>query len=314
MKGILSKLLLTGAVSLCGFAAYAVEVDAGETPGAGDPNAGKIQIGTIENITVEEYVEILNGLDGFIFVGVGEDRDVSRTLGREPENGNEQSVYQGLTWTSLNPQIVSVDENGVITGQDYGESIIQGIGKSDDGVDNDDIDIAYVVFVCPKVTVMSPEGAVYSYHKIFDQQTRVQFTHSAGYAINAVTRDGKDITEDEAFDKKTGWYISTDPIKEDACFCVTLEKTDAASENVVKDSTLKVLVNEGKSVTIVGPDDYINGEITITDLWGGVTKDASTGNSGSRKLAIGDDGAIKYDGIYELAIGDRTFKIIIYKN
>lgn len=276
---------------------------------------GKAQAEThsAEKMSIEEYVKVLNSVDGFIFVGVGEERDITRTLGREPGNEMDQDDVKDLYWMSLNNEIVSVDKDadGMITGNSYGETIIQGIGE--------DFTLSYVVFVCPKVTVCSPEGGIYSYHKIFNQATRVQFTHSKDYVLNCVTRNGVDITnpenlkDGETFDEKTGWYESPDPITEDVEFHVTMEKRNDNDNMVNTDSDINILVDNNNIVTIDNPTAVAGKTITVTDFWDNVLEsnlDATTGVL-TFKYPEGGKNYVK-KGVFFIEIeGDNTYKILI---
>ena len=268
-----------------------------------------LNIGEISQVGIEQFVEILDGVDGFIFVGVGEQRDIARTLGRENDKsvvaGNmDQTDVQELNWTTLNRDICNVDEFGMIEGKSYGETIIQGI--SDDGKTN----LGYVVFVCPKITIYSPEGAVYSYHKIFNQATNVQFTHSKYYVINCVTRDGRDLTklldeEKETFDAATGWYTSTEPINSDTEFRVTMEARQDNNDNIVSDSNLSITV-EGNNM-VFNPANEVSGKsITVKDIFDNLIYNGTISNG---KLTIQD---INKGILYVSIPGDNVYKVLVY--
>lgn len=268
-----------------------------------------LNIGEISQVGIEQFVEILDGVDGFIFVGVGEQRDIARTLGRENDKsvvaGNmDQTDVQELNWTTLNRDICNVDEFGMIEGKSYGETIIQGI--SDDGKTN----LGYVVFVCPKITIYSPEGAVYSYHKIFNQATNVQFTHSKDYVINCVTRDGRDLTklldeEKETFDAATGWYTSTEPINSDTEFRVTMEARQDNNDNIVSDSNLSITV-EGNNM-VFNPANEVSGKsITVKDIFDNLIYNGTISNG---KLTIQD---INKGILYVSIPGDNVYKVLVY--
>lgn len=253
--------------------------------------------GTLTGMTVADFVETLSSVEGYFFIGKGEERDLSLTLGREPANDLNENQAKEMDWTSFNEAIVTVDDYGYAHGVAYGEALI----STHDG----DKQTNYVVFVCPKVSIVSPEGAIYSYHKIYNQQSRVQFTESKDWKINAITRDGVLIPDNS---EKDGWYESDEAITSDVCFHVTMEHADNYPfENV------KITVN-GHKVTIADPVGYAgymnNRPVSVKDMWGDELYGGTWPSEGTLKFKQGNEG-IFFISIPNDQGGENQYKIII---
>lgn len=274
--------------------------------------------GLLENMDIKTFVSTLNDIEGYFFVGTDEVRDLSLTLSR-PDDSAEKEDYAAWTWKSMNPSIASMfrgEENApMLTGVAYGETIISGTEIKDDGTtDNHN----FVVFVCPKITIVSPQGAIYSYHKVYNQNTRIQFTQSKEYSINAVLRidavhpEGLDITKDIHED---GWYESTDQITGDTVFWVTMEENKEGDETTATGSSaIRILVNEHLlTLTSDSKDekvkDVLEGNFEITNMWDTPLHQGTwpVDENGKRVLYFPSKGIFFVKSL----VSNRVYKIIV---
>lgn len=259
---------------------------------------------SFENMSIEKFVNTLDNIQGFFFIGKGENRALSLTLERDQTNDFEYA-YQvsALHWSSLNPSVAFIDDDGNLDGINFGETIIS-------SVDDEGNKTNYVVFVAPKVTIVSPEGAVYRYHKIYNQNSHVQFTQSKDYAINCVVRDGVDITESPSFNRETGWYTPDDDIiTDDTTFWVTMEKRRSPNDSdAVIGSNVKVKV-DGSKVTIETSDaSLLKKKIKVMDMWGNTLYNNQWPSDGDLVFNPGNK------GVFYIDIPDvNTYKIIIHE-
>ena len=270
--------------------------------------------GLLENMDIKTFVSTLNDIEGYFFVGLKEDRDISLTLSR-PDGSGDAKDYAKWEWKTMNYTIAGLsrgeEDAPILTGGAYGETIITGTETKEDGTtDNHN----FVVFVCPKITIVSPEGAIYSYHKVYNQNTRIQFTQSQKYSVNSVLRydgvhpEGLDIT---SYITRDGWYESTDQITGDTTFWVAMEENTKANDSstATGSSNLKVFVH-GSDVTIEGNNSYT---FTVKDILG-------------KQLYKGTwpaNGTLTFDadnqGVFFITCSDsnntyKTYKIIIDNN
>lgn len=237
----------------------------------GLPAVAQTDSGSQSNVTQEsinEQIKVINNLEGFVFLSKGEEnkREMTDILTR-PNQENmiaDESAINNMKWDvyPLSDQtIVSIDkEKGTIQGNKYGETILVGNdGKNDH---------YFLAFVCPDVTVVSPDGAIFKHQKTYNQRMRVDFSQSEKYFINCVILDYEgnqyDITEriahnptDNDFDYN-GHYISDMNVVGDATFTITMQSID--SDNVYVDpinldqSPFRVQVY-GKKVIFVEDDE-----------------------------------------------------------
>lgn len=250
--------------------------------------------GTLSGMTIEEFVEVLDDVKGYFFIGKGETRDLSLTLAREPNNDFDSAEQaRDMDWYSYNDAIVSVNNTGFITGKAYGETILS---TSNDGeIEN------YVVFVCPLITIVSPEGAIYSYHKVYNQKSRVQFTAGKDWEVNCVTRDGVLIGDSEI--DAAGWYNSDESIDSDVRFHVTM----AHKGNTLQDVKITV---DGQDVTIHAPEYMLQQyNVEVLDMWNNSLYDGEWPSAGTLTFKS------ENKGIFTIIITDggieNLYKIII---
>lgn len=272
--------------------------------------------GLLENMDIKTFVSTLNNIEGYFFVGTGEERDLSLILSR-PDNTDDADVFAAMEWKTLNPTIAQLSNNEsgapILRGGCFGETIV----SATETKDGETISHNYVVFVCPLITIVSPEGAIYSYHKVYNQNTRIQFTQSRDYSINSVYRidnthpDGIDITEDI---DKDGWYNSTENITDDTTFWVAMESNNDEhdSETAKGASDIRVRV-KGSDVILEGDNTTsLAGNFKVTDLWGKTLFDGTwpVDDNGTRCLSFYKNN----QGVFFLtsAVTNKTYKFIIH--
>lgn len=173
---------------------------------------------------IESVKQILENIEGYVFLEIGEDkaRDLSETFGRTIsvfEDYNSDQL-KDLHWDSMNKDIAWFsNDNGNIFGKNYGETIVTVTEK--DGTKH-----RFIVFVCPTVTVISPDGAVYTHQKIYNQKLKIDFSQSDNFNINTVmaSYDGQIFDVTDSIDPQNGHMESERQITSDVEFTVTLEE------------------------------------------------------------------------------------------
>lgn len=262
--------------------------------------------GAFQNVNIKQFVETLDGIQGYFFIGKNESRALSLTLEREPGNDfNDASQVKAMHWSSLNPWVADVDDDGNISGMHYGETIITS--------DNNGEKTNYVVLVCPKITIVSPEGAIYSYHKIYNQKPHIQFTESKDFTVNCVLRHNSDGSVIDITDNidENGWYNGEyveikdidDQISEDVVLWVTMEGKNPAPNA----PNVKITV-DGQDVTIHSDDKSIfNKNIVVTNIRKDVLYNSPWPAGGTLTFKP------ENKGVFFIEIpGVNTYKIIIY--
>lgn len=191
---------------------------------------------------MKEIVKILSNVEAFVFLEKDDERDLKQTFGRTDKiEFNNVTDYKDLLYEVGNNAVAEINyDTGEIKGIGFGETII----KITNPKDNDN-EHYFLAFVCPKITVKTPEGVVYSYPKMYNHRAKITFTASDQYMINTVLRDGVDITEKVAPDKDgkdDGYYLSSNPITDDATFVISEESVpdDYDGQTVVGSCGLKV--------------------------------------------------------------------------
>lgn len=242
---------------------FAEEVNTGNKPG--------------ETITfgdkIAEVENILKSVEGYVFLELGKDkaRDLAKTFDRTDkvvEEAADHNELRGMDWETQNPQIAKVDENGLIYGLSYGQTLLT--------LKNGDKNHYFIVFVCPTVTVISPDGVIYTHQKVYNEKMKVDFSQSDDYVINSVmaTYKGQSYDVTDKIDESGHYESSTDQGKDlritsDVIYTITLEKE--AEDLVVSKSPYRFLVAGGRiqlvsadSAKQLAPADINNLEVKVT--------------------------------------------------
>ena len=226
--------------------------------GAQEQNDSRIVENTIGH-KIADVKEVLTSIEGYIFIeqsklGVDKSRNIANTLNRrtekEKDHLTEADLNNLLDWSVSNSSIASYDRaTHTVTGHNYGETILT-------LTDANNKDHYFLIFVCPTVTVVSPDGAVYTHQKVYNQKMKVFFSESKYFDINCVLAqyDGKiyDITAD--IDEHTGRYESKTPIQNDVRYTVTLRENH--KEQLISDNKMRLGVMNGEMKLI--PSDSKN--------------------------------------------------------
>ena len=191
--------------------------------------------------------EVLNGIEGYVFIEQGQSRDLSQTFSRSDlvmgENGQVELMDMAYTLYPGGEKFVKIeggqgaDAKGIITGLEYGETILT--ITEGDGTTHD-----FIVFVCPKVNIVMADGVSYSHQKIYNQKMKVDFTRSQNYAISSVWAeyDGKSYDITDLIDRRTGHYESESKILSDVTYTVIMEENDHPDE-IISNSPFRLYVN-----------------------------------------------------------------------
>lgn len=180
------------------------------------------------NMTMHSFIDLLDNIEGYVFIGQGERRDLSVPFAKTDSvfsHLDGEYAIQDLDWSVLNTNILSCDSDGVIEGLTFGETIV----TAKEGIDEHN----FIVFVCPRITVLSPEGPIYSHNKVYGHPMKVTFTDSKRYKINCIMLDELDITDDI----QDGYYESENEITRDHMMTITMA-------NAETDVRLQVIGNE----------------------------------------------------------------------
>lgn len=197
----------------------------------------------------------------------------------------------------------------------------------------------FLVFVCPTVTVVSPEGAIYQHQKIYNQRMRVDFSHSEQYFVNCVIMEYEgnkyDITNMIAADPTddminvNGHYMSTNRIRGDVSFTISMQDNKNYNNPTNLDKSPFRIQVCGKRVVVVDddPKDGIS-PVDQTIEWKTLNSDTVDGSAvlvatDDYIQVVGDDtkreaaelGQDLDPGIYFLNIkgdyNDITYKVVI---
>lgn len=207
----------------------------------------------------KEILKQLEQIEGYIFLEKGDDksRKLTDTFGRTDKvfKGKDEVALADMEWEVLNTDIASIELNdGEIKGNKYGQTIL----KVTDG----DEEHYFIVCVCPTISIVSPEGVIYTHQKVYNSKTKVDFTQSDHFTINSVMAkydtndngqfDVYDITDN--IDKETGHYESDLTITSDVFYTVTLEED--TDDNILSQSPFRILVNDGLIYIKAAKDEY----------------------------------------------------------
>lgn len=198
--------------------------------------------GTAQEEAVNQFIEKLDNVNGYVFIGRGEKRDLRHIVNRADNKNIDLTESQIMDYdlTLSNTSIADITAEGVITGRSYGEVFLT-VHNPKDG-DNTANDQYFAIFVCPTVTVVSPEGIVYKYQKTYNQPARIKLTKGNDFQLNCVmmldekTGEWTDITDnvargaaagdDIAVNIEDGVFQSKHPILNDITFVISEETAD----------------------------------------------------------------------------------------
>ena len=284
----MKKILLTFiAATLVLSSARADNSNAGETP---------------EAVEATNVVELLSSVEGYVFITLGEERNLRNTFTRTEEvfQGETDTSLARMSWHVFNEKVATVDnDDGILYGKSYGNTLLR-------VTDADNTKHYFIVFVTPTITVVTPEGAVYTHQKIYNDKAHIKLSQSREYVINCVMRDGVDITPEDislnngakgGFDNSKedkitlhegpddgygyGEYVSAREITSDVLLTVTLEDRKFNTEGQLYRSGIRVRV-DGMKVSIVDAkgNPIGNEKVTITSVNGQVVYDEKLPESG----------------------------------
>ena len=192
---------------------------------------------------IDEVQKVLGSIEGYIFLEKGDDkaRNLSNTFARTDQVELDKSDFGNLSgWKISDDNIISFSETfHTVTGKNYGESVLTLIDAS--GNEHN-----FLVLVCPTVTVASPDGALYTHQKVYNQKMKVFFSQSENFDINCVMAKYEDKVYDitDLIDPATGRYDSEKPIKSDVIYTITL--TENHGDNLVSTRRMRLGVMQGK--------------------------------------------------------------------
>lgn len=204
---------------------------------------------------MEWVEEILNSIEGYVFLEKGEQnaRDLTDTFYRSSKlfKDKEKPELQAMKWKVINEEMVNITEDGKVEGKAYGETIMTVTDELDVDEEGNPKEHNFIVFVCPTVTVISPDGSIYTHQKIYDKQMKVDFSHSQNYTINSVmakyygneTEPTKIYDITDKINKVTGHYVSDIDIQGDVEYTVTLEENPG--DNLRSNSKVRLCVVDG---------------------------------------------------------------------
>ena len=310
-------------------AAFSMRAEDNESGSA--PSLSETQDPIVSGASLKEIVEKLEKSEGFVFLPLGEERNIRDIFHRSNEihmAGDEIEEYKDVMnfkWTVGSEAIatitrVTASDAIYVHGTGYGETFLTGVAP--DGETHH-----FAVFVCPTVTVLSPEGVVYTYQKVYNQPAKIQLSQSKDYQVNCVMVKGlhddgqwHDVTAAVAKDadgQNDGFFESNEPVKRDLVFVISEEirpVNEGSEGSVVGKSKLNLQVT-GRTVKLVTVDNLEEGVdlsecgFTITDL---------SGVEAQYNLRS-YDGVIEFDadGIYLINIEgpqnlEGNFKVIIH--
>lgn len=314
--------------------------------------------GVGDNVTLKDAVDMLEKVEAFVFLYKDETRNFTEVFERSDKvfSGFDQDQLKALDWEVANEGIATVDENdGVLKGIDFGETFLvvtvpKTITVKTTDTNGEVVNKTYeegevhyfAVFVSPTVTVLSPEGVIYKYQKMYNQPVRITFSHSKDFHINCVMVHGLTNGSDE-----NGWYDATSDVArtsagsnddgyfEDTKQIVTNDLVFVISEeenlnpdhtDVVGDSGLNLQVR-GNEITFVvdAPEDPkryndLTDALATNNLKATFTEVISNREVGSCEI-IGNKVTLEDDtpnGIYFVDVtGDgnvinHRFKVVLY--
>ena len=200
---------------------------------------------TFAGMTFDELINILENLQGQVFLSKGETRELANIVANSTSISNVANA-KDLTWSTLNKGIVDIDESeGTIEGVNFGQALVQ-VHEPSATVP----DFYIGVYVCPTITVKSPEGAIYTHQKMYNSRAKLQLTHSPDWLINCVMCNGEDITQ-MVSETGNGWFDTSlfpeeekQNVKNDLTLVVSMETRMKHNDgdDVIADSDINLQV------------------------------------------------------------------------
>lgn len=278
---------------------------------------------------IESVQEVLSNIEGYVFLelGDGKERNLSDTFGRSNQVMGElnSDQLQALDWEVVNRDIVEISNEGKIRGLKYGETLMTVTDKNKEKH-------YFIVFVCPTVTILSPDGAIYTHQKIYNEQMKVDFSQSDNFVFNCVMAkyDGRvyDITDMINTDPNqgvVGRYISNDRIKSDVFYTITLE--EEPDDILIGKSPIRLGVMNG-IMRLMSADsakpltyDYLkNLQITASTMSverNQIVEKQVFSSTGAKSIEFnGDDYVLNIpfnDGLYFIKLKDNKGNLYNYK-
>lgn len=273
--------------------------------------AGTTDAETTAPVESTNVVELLNSVEGYIFLTPGEQysRDLRNTFTRTDEvfSGEGVASLARMSWRVFNDEIAEVSDEGIIVGKSFGNTMLR-------VTDLDNVNHYFIVFVTPTITVVTPEGAVYTHQKIYNDKAHIKISQSREYIINCVMLKGEESAEAEDITIKEdvfimhetendgygyGEYISEKEVTNNFTLTVTLE--ERRTNNV---TGYRVQV-DGMVVKIVKKSDGspVGGKpVTITSVNGNVVYAGKFPESG--ELQFNPD----VTGVYFLSFDNEPYQ------
>lgn len=211
-------------------------------------------------------LDLLREIDGYIFMSLNEDARSFNGIFQRTDSLPDSEYLHDVEWTIANDNVLKYTGNNTFSAIGFGEhgnTLVVGTNRTTGQK------VKLVVFVCPTVTVYSPEGAIYKHQKFYDYPAKISLGKSNDYVINCVMHGEDDVTH---LLNENGDYVSPDPIREDMTLVVSMESREFEESNdVVGKSGINIQV-VGNSVKFVDAATKQKADITeniiIHDLQG----------------------------------------------
>lgn len=217
-------------------------------------------------------ITLLEKVEGSVFLTPGEPRFLSDIFTRTDEVLPEMSGKQieDMDWYCYDTEIATIDnKTSEINGLKFGETLIRGTRK--DKENNILKEHYFLAFVCPTISIVTPEGAIYRHQKVYGENLHLTFSESLDYVLNTVqlykgdNPIPEDITDKVAADKNDknpangtdGYYESDYGVTENLKVVLAMESRPTGFDGVVGTSGLRLYV-DGKTVKFVQTDGNAN--------------------------------------------------------
>ena len=251
-----------------------------------------ITIVAVESVTIEpiepEEPDVIETASAILMTV-----DQSRHLGIYLENNDTELhalAADIVSWSSDNDDIASVDADGAVTGNKYGDAVITAYNAAGQSI------MAFDVYVGPVLTVVYPDGSKVNHYIPYNTQANITIAPSARWQITSASHDDTDVTDDV----KNGKYVSADPLTDNSTITLVAneyEEHTVGAESVGADTDIRILVN-GRTLTIVGAED--SDAVSVYNVQGKVVY------QGLSKTVTLNEG-----GVYVVRVGTRAYKLAI---